>query len=241
AEAHRGAHPRALGLADDRVVRDPTAVGVERLRLAEEDQVALATRIDEQDLLTVLERAALVHWSGCREAGALRGSAKPQRVRRARRACVSRRAVGPTWLRPANTRRVIAPFGMSLLIPASLGVARSGQEAGGDEPGERHERADRERGRQAPPVGDPAERRDAEAAGADGEADDEPRGHPRVAGQVGLAQDDRYREARREHRAVERERHEREGAASLEEQEPEGDRGEEDPAHEGTRAPAVGE
>src|SRR3989475_8773810 len=38
---------------------------------------------------------------------------------------------------------------LSLLIPASRGVARSGQEAGGDEPCERHERADRERGRQA--------------------------------------------------------------------------------------------
>src|SRR5207253_9473621 len=198
-EAHRGAHPRPLGLADDRVVRDPTAVGVKRLRLAEEDQVALAPRIDEQDLLTILKRAALVHCNGGRGAGAIGGwpetrrdpapSAKALPVpHRCREAGAPRgwRAVGTAWLRPANTRRVVTPFRLSLLIPASRGVARSGQEAGGDEPCERHERADRERGRQAPVVGDRAERRDAEAAGADGEADDEPRGHPRVARQVGL-------------------------------------------------------
>src|SRR5947208_3919980 len=78
AEAQRGPHPGALGLADDRVVRDPAAVGVERLRLPQEDQVALAALIDEQDLLTVLERAALVHWiSLSRGVGRKRAVANP--------------------------------------------------------------------------------------------------------------------------------------------------------------------
>src|SRR3972149_1417702 len=49
------------------------AVGVERLRLAQEDQVALAALIDEQDLLAVLERAALVHCNGDRETACVRG------------------------------------------------------------------------------------------------------------------------------------------------------------------------
>src|SRR2546430_15743345 len=110
---------RPLELPDDRVVRDPAAVGVKRLRLAKEDQVALAPRIDEQDLLTVLERATFVHCIGCRGAGPLGG-----------------------W---PETRCDPAPFGVSLLIPASPGDARRGQESGGDEPHERHERADRER------------------------------------------------------------------------------------------------
>src|SRR5262249_49412348 len=51
----RGAHPGAVGLADDGVVLDPAAVGVEGLALAQEDQVALPALVDEQDLLAVLE------------------------------------------------------------------------------------------------------------------------------------------------------------------------------------------
>src|SRR5437773_6823677 len=97
------------------------------------------------------------------------------------------RTCSPSWNElPSFTVRV-----------ASLEVARCRQEPGGDEPRERHERADRERGRQAPVVGDRAERGDAEAASADGEADDEPRGHPRVAGQVRLAEYDRHGKTRR--------------------------------------------
>src|SRR4029077_17957516 len=61
AQPHRAAHPAALGLADDRVVRHPPAVGVKGLRLAQKDQVSLATLIGEQDLLAVLERKAVVH------------------------------------------------------------------------------------------------------------------------------------------------------------------------------------
>jgi hypothetical protein len=60
-QAHGAADPRGIGLADDHVVGDPATVGVERLRLAEKDQVTLATLIDEQDLLAVLKRRALVH------------------------------------------------------------------------------------------------------------------------------------------------------------------------------------
>src|SRR5206468_5812937 len=61
AKPHRAPHPAALGLADHRVVRHPAAVGVERLRLAEKDQVSLTALIDEQDLLTVLEGKPVVH------------------------------------------------------------------------------------------------------------------------------------------------------------------------------------
>src|SRR3989475_9990096 len=51
-----------------------------------------------------------LHSTGGREAGTIGGRAKPQRVRRARRACVS----GP------ETRCAPAAFRMSLLIPAGL-------------------------------------------------------------------------------------------------------------------------
>jgi hypothetical protein len=60
-QAHGAADPGGIGLADDHVVGNPATVGVERLRLAEKDQVTLATLIDEQDLLAVLKRRALVH------------------------------------------------------------------------------------------------------------------------------------------------------------------------------------
>src|SRR6185295_9222118 len=60
-QPHGRAHPRALRLTDHRVMRDPAAIGVERLRLAQEDEMALSALIDEQHLLTVLERQALVH------------------------------------------------------------------------------------------------------------------------------------------------------------------------------------
>src|SRR5213593_1127265 len=53
------------------------------------------------------------HCSGVREAGALRGW----------------RAVGTAWLRPANTRRVITPFLVSLLIPSGR-LRRRGRSAG---------------------------------------------------------------------------------------------------------------
>src|SRR5206468_9906386 len=61
AQAHRGAHPGAVGLADDRIVRDPAAIGVKRLRLPQKEEVTLAALIDEQHLLTVLEGKRLLH------------------------------------------------------------------------------------------------------------------------------------------------------------------------------------
>ena len=61
AQPHRAAHPAALGLPDDRVVRHPAAVGMEGLRLTQKDQVTLAALIGEQDLLAVLERKPVVH------------------------------------------------------------------------------------------------------------------------------------------------------------------------------------
>src|SRR5204863_8276272 len=64
------------------------------------------------------------HWSDARGAGAFRGSAKPQRVRRARRASATRRAVDTSRPRPANTRRLIR--GEPLLIPARDQLKDSG-------------------------------------------------------------------------------------------------------------------
>jgi len=84
-------------------------------------------------------------------------------------------------------------------------------------------------------VGHPAENGDAEAAGADGEADDEAGGHAGVSRHVGLGEDDRHREACGEHGAEQREHHERQRSARLEEQEPERHGGEEHPLHERTR------
>ena len=63
------------GLPDDQVVGDPPTVGVERLRLAQEDQVPLPALIDEQDLLAVLKEGAVVH--GAVGEGRKRATTKP--------------------------------------------------------------------------------------------------------------------------------------------------------------------
>ena len=108
AQPHRGAHPRAVGLADDGVVRDPAAVGVEGLRLAQEDQVALAALIDEQDLLTVLEGEAARSRGGCRAARA--GSASATNAdQRHQRADPERASARPSGRRPSRARSRRAP------------------------------------------------------------------------------------------------------------------------------------
>src|SRR5262249_36551644 len=61
AEPERAADPRALDLADDVVVRDPAAVRMKRLRLAEKDEMPLAALIDQQYLLAVLEGETVRH------------------------------------------------------------------------------------------------------------------------------------------------------------------------------------
>ena len=61
ARALRGAHPRAVGLADDVLVLDPPAVGVEGLTLSQQDEMALAALVDQQRLLAILEAVEETH------------------------------------------------------------------------------------------------------------------------------------------------------------------------------------
>src|SRR5262245_16033582 len=91
AHALRALDPRAVGLADDRVVRDPATVRVKRLALAQDDEMALAALIDQERVLAVLEPVGRVH--GAWPAGPLTARGSPEGTARRRK----RRAATAWW------------------------------------------------------------------------------------------------------------------------------------------------
>src|SRR6185295_8704796 len=101
-QAHRGAHPGAVGLADDGVVRDPAAIRVKGLRLPQKEEVALAALVDEQHLLTVLERRCVLH----RSLGAGKKRARTNPARGVSALIAS--AMGNPW-RSATRPRIATP------------------------------------------------------------------------------------------------------------------------------------
>src|SRR2546428_11186512 len=82
-------------------------------------------------------------------------------------------------------------MGAEAARPSASLISWRRQEARGDEAGQRRQRADGERRGQAVVVGHPAEGGHAEAAGADGEANDQAGGPAGGARQIGLGEDDR--------------------------------------------------
>src|SRR4030095_291489 len=106
----------------DGIVLDPAAIGVERLRLAQEDQVALAALIDEQHLLAVLERKPGVHAVASRGAGSNRVGTNATNgiialIQRAA-GTPQRSATQPGAVTPAPPRPMAKPTMSSDAIPA---------------------------------------------------------------------------------------------------------------------------
>src|SRR4030095_16316699 len=112
-------------LPDDGVVEDPPAVGVERLRLAQEDQVTLAALIDQQDLLTVLEGQPLVHAVAGRGAGSRRvrtnAAGGAAALIQSAAATPQRSATQPSAVTPAPPRPMAKPTMRPDAMPAWRG------------------------------------------------------------------------------------------------------------------------
>src|ERR1700704_3527613 len=122
----------------------------------------------------------------------------------------SSRCRRPRW----SISRTCSPS-WNLSSATGLGIR---EEQGDQETGQRHDRGDAEGRREPPVIGHPAQRARADAARADRETHDEPGGHARMLGQIGLAEHYRYREGGDEHEAQQGEEHEHERAAGHEQE-----------------------